>query len=204
MALELRRHAVTLYGQRIVLRPLIEADWPLLHAWNSNPTVIYYSEGADISSYSLADVQAIYKTVSQNAYCFIAEYHQQPIGECWLQRMNLERILQRYPSADCRRIDLMIGDPVFWGQGLGTEMIRLLTDFAFRQELAEYVFGCAIADYNPRSLRAFQKVGYAIDGVTPSSPGEKGQYTYDVVLSRQQYLAIFDSKSSFTQGAISL
>ena len=43
---------------------------------------------------SLAAVQDIYRTISQNAICFIIEYQARPIGECWLQRMNLERFLK--------------------------------------------------------------------------------------------------------------
>jgi len=82
----------------------------------------------------------------------------------------------------------MIGEPDVWGQGFGTEMIQLLTDFAFRHEPAAFVFGCDIADYNPRSVRAFQKVGYVIDNTTPSPDGGKSQFTYDLVLSRQQYI----------------
>jgi formate dehydrogenase subunit beta len=38
---------------------------------------------------------------------FIIEFEGAPIGECWLQRMNLKRILRLYPGIDCRRIDMM-------------------------------------------------------------------------------------------------
>src|SRR5262245_33981267 len=70
-----------------------------------------------------------------------------PIGECWLQEMNLERILRQHPGRNCRRIDLMIGEKDYRGRGLGTEMIGLLTALAFEQG-ADMVFGCDIADYN--------------------------------------------------------
>jgi len=72
--MQLRPHSITLHGQRIVLRPLLEADWPLLLKWNSDPAVLYYVEGDDVNARSLAEVKAIYGSVSQSAYCFIAEY----------------------------------------------------------------------------------------------------------------------------------
>ena len=98
---------------------MTEDDWDILLKWNSDPEVLYYSEGDNITSRNLEEVQGIYRWVSQTAFCFMIEVGGMPIGECWLQRMNLERILEKYPNADCRRIDLMIGEKAFWGQGLG-------------------------------------------------------------------------------------
>ncbi|MCB0111751.1 MAG: GNAT family N-acetyltransferase, partial [Caldilineaceae bacterium] len=107
-------------------------------------------------------------------------YNGQPIGECWLQEMNLARIRCTYPAQDCRRIDLMIGEKALWGQGLGTEIIGLLCHFAFTQVGVDAVFGCDIADYNPRSLRAFQRNGFSIVNTLPQPPGDKARFCYDV------------------------
>ena len=190
--MELRTHSITMRGDRLLLRPMTETDWPTLLRWNNDPEVLYFAEGDDVTSRSLEDIQGIYRGVSQNAFCFVAELRgavgPTPIGECWLQRMNLERILRRFPNQDCRRIDLCIGDKAFWGQGLGTEMIRLLTRFAFEGENADLVFGCDIADYNPRSLRAFLKVGYQIDAQLPQPTGGKAHYCTDVSLTSDRFM----------------
>jgi len=142
---------------------MTENDWDVLLKWNSDPKVLYYCEGDDVISYSLEQIQEMYRRVSQNAFCFITEVDGSPIGESWLQRMNLDRILAKYPGKDCRRIDLMIGEKDLWGRGLGTDVIRTLTKFGFEEENADVIFGCNIADYNPRSLKAFQRVGYEIE-----------------------------------------
>ncbi len=73
--------------------------------------------------------------------------------------MNLPRILERFPDRDCRRIDLAIGEPGMWGRGIGTAAIGLLTAFAWRDG-AESAFGCDIAGFNQRSIRAFARCGY--------------------------------------------
>ncbi|MBN2047092.1 MAG: GNAT family N-acetyltransferase [Anaerolineaceae bacterium] len=179
--LRLKTHPITLSGERVTLRPMTEADWPHLLVWNSDPDVLYYSEGDDVPSYSLEEVQGIYCMISQTALCFIIEYQGTPIGDCWLQRMNLERMLQAHPGFDVRRIDLEIGKKLLWGQGLGTEVIRLLTDFAFQQEGADYVFGVDIADYNIRSRRAFEKNGYELVARHPQPQGMKARYTVDLL-----------------------
>jgi RimJ/RimL family protein N-acetyltransferase len=84
------------------------------------------------------------------------------IGECWLQEMNIERILSSYPDRDCRRIDLTIGEKDFWGHGYGTDAIRALTRFGFEDECADIIFGAEVGDYNPRCRRAFEKAGYVV------------------------------------------
>ena len=182
---ELREHSVVLKG-RTVLRPMTENDWDVLLRWNSDPEVLYYSEGDDVSSYSLEDIQGMYRGVSQSAYCFVIELDGRPIGECWLQQMNLERILQKHPREDCRRIDLMIGEKELWGRGIGTDVIRTLTRFGFDLDGAGAIFGCGTSDYNPRSLRAFQKAGYRIDAKFEDTESPKAQFAYDVCLTQEE------------------
>jgi RimJ/RimL family protein N-acetyltransferase len=179
----LATHDLVLEGTRVTLRPLTEDDWETLLRWNSDPEVLYYSEGDDVESYSLEEVQRIYRGISQSALCFMIEIDGEPIGECWLQRMNLDRILERYAGVDCRRIDLMIGEKELWGRGYGPEAIKQLTDYAFEVESADLVFGCDIGDYNVRSRRAFEKCGFALDTLVPAQPGAKAAFNLDLVIA---------------------
>jgi RimJ/RimL family protein N-acetyltransferase len=181
----LYEHAVTLTEGRIVLRPMTEGDWPDLARWNNDPEVLHYTEGDDVASRTLAEVQAIYRSVSRDAFMFMIEVDGVPVGECWLQRMNLGRVLRRYPDRDNRRIDLMIGEKSLWGGGIGTAAIRLLTRFGFEREHADAIFGCDIADYNPRSHRAFERNGFVVDAVYPEEPGRKARSRADLVATKQ-------------------
>ncbi len=173
-----------LKGENVVLRPMTEEDWGLLYKWNNDSEVLYLTEGDDLISRTLDDVQQIYRGVSQNAFCFIIKIDDLDIGACWLQQMNLDRILKRYPDCDCRRIDIEIGEEKFWGKGYGTESIKLLTSFAFERENTDIVFGCDIADYNHRSLKAFKKLGFEIDGKNVHQPGAKAKYSFDVKITK--------------------
>jgi RimJ/RimL family protein N-acetyltransferase len=176
-------------GIHVRLRPMTEGDWDLLLKWNNDPDVLYYAEGDDITSRTLQEVQDLYCQVCRTAFCFIIEACATPdagapVGECWLQEMNVTRILQQHPGLDCRRIDLMIGEKQLWGQGIGTETIRLLTRFAFQQEGADALFGCFVADNNPHSYRAFQRVGYQIVETIECDPGSKPRFEYTLRLTR--------------------
>ena len=90
----LRAHDIVLHGNLVTLRPLTEEDWDVLLRWNSDPDVLYFADGEDVSSYDLPTVQSIYRTVSQNAFCFIIELGGLPIGEGWLQQINVERLIK--------------------------------------------------------------------------------------------------------------
>lgn len=186
----LREHNITLRGERLVLRPMTENDWDILWKWDSDPEVVYYSDGDWVDGYDLETSQMIYRGVSQAAFTFIAELAGRPIGYCWLQKMNLERVLKHFPGKDLRRIDLAIGEKELWGHGLGTEMIGILTRFGFEQEHADAIFGCSVADYNPRSRRAFEKNGYALFQETPQPEGHKAKIEYDLMITREGQLAL--------------
>lgn len=185
--MRLREHDVTLYGATVKLRPMTENDWDILVLWGSDPDVLWFSEGDDVQSYSLEDIQGIYRNVSQTAFCFIIEVHGHPVGECWLQKMNLDRILARYPGKDCRRVDLTIGEKSLWGQRHGTDTIQTLTRWGFENQGADIMFGCGVADYNPRSQRAFERVGYVEVQRIEEPPAAKANWSSDLALTKEQY-----------------
>ena len=167
---------------------MTEEDWEILLKWNSDPEVLYYSEGDNVTDYTLEQVQRIYRGISQNAFCFIIEIHGKPVGECWLQRMNLKRILEKYPRLDCRRIDLMISEKQFWRRGIGHEVICMLTEFGFLKENADIIFGCDIVDYNIGNHKVFLKVRFEIDMKIEQPPNHKAYYCYDLVLAKEKFL----------------
>lgn len=196
----LRQHKVTLNGQtargaQVRLRPMTETDWDTLYLWNSDPKVLYYAEGDDVDLYTLEEVRGIFSQISQAALCFIIEADGVPVGECSLQVHNYERVLRQYPRLDCRRIDLSIGEKASWGQGIGTETIRILTEYAFLEQGADLIYNCEIGDHNPRSRRAFQRVGYEIVAEIEQPPGGKARVGYDLALTRDAYLARTGARS---------
>jgi aminoglycoside 6'-N-acetyltransferase len=173
--LKLREHDVTFRGWRVSLRPMTEDDWPLVEMWETDPEVLYWSDTDSVTNRTLEEVQAIFRTVSQKAYCFIIEHEGRPVGDGWLQQMNLPAISEKYPGKDCRRIDLVIGEKELWGKGLGTDVLCVLTKFAFEQEKADMVFGL-VGDYNLRSRRAFEKAGFRVVMQLPEPPGGKSGF----------------------------
>ncbi len=188
---QLRPHAVGLfeagqYGRRLRLRALTETDWCLLLKWNNDAEVLYFAEGDEVTSRSLEDTQEIYRNVSQTGYCFMIELDSSPIGECWLQPMNIEYLMRKYAGLDCRRIDLMIGEKRYWGQGIGTEAIATMIRFGFDQQHADMLFG-VVGDYNERSLRAFARAGMRRTGKQMLPAGGKAAWDVEMSIHRSDF-----------------
>ena len=178
----LREHDITLRDGEVVLRPMRETDWDHLLAWNNDPELLYFSDGDDVTSRTLDEVQAIYRGVSQHAFMFIVEVSGEAAGACWLQEMNLPRLLERFPDRDLRRIDIEL-DKRFWNRGIGARAAALLVELAFEREQANAVFACDIADYNPRSRAMFERLGFALVNEVPQPPGGKAAVNFDLMLT---------------------
>ena len=163
----MKTHDITLYGgtgeYNIILRPLGDEHLPLLYKWNADPEVVFWSDTGNADTFSEDDVRGIYESVSQNAFCFIAEVNEVPIGDFWLQRMNLTEITDKYPGLDVRRIEATIGEKALWGKGIGTAVLGMLIDFAFNGENVDLLY-CFAADYNVRSQKTLLKQGFVLCG----------------------------------------
>ena len=149
--------------KRLELLPLCDLHLPYLYRWNADPEILYWTEGGEdiVGSYDKKTVESIYGGVSQTARCFLVEYNDEAIGECWLQKMNLEAIRSMYPDKDVRRIDMAIGEKQYWGKGIGTLFVSMLVEFAFLHEKVD-VLHCFAEDYNIRSQRVWLKNGFKL------------------------------------------
>jgi RimJ/RimL family protein N-acetyltransferase len=194
----IKSHDITLHGKTdeydIVLRPLCDEHLPLLYKWCADPEVLYWTESgiADTDiSYDPEMVHDIYGGVSQNAICFLITVNTVPIGECWLQKMNLPNVKAMYAeNLDVRRIDMAIGEKEYWNKGIGTKFIGMLIDFAFNTENVD-VLHCFNDDYNARSRRMWEKHGFTQALKEPLEPQpQKGQWQYHYRLTKQDYFKI--------------
>ncbi len=114
----------------------------------------------------------------------LREYDGSAIGECWLQQHYLAHVLRRERRNDVRRIDVIIGETEWWGRGLGSEAVTLLVRFAFEDQGVDAVFASDVADYNERSRRMFERLGFEPYADAPQPKGAKARVVYDLILRR--------------------
>ncbi len=60
-------------------------------------------------------------------------------------------------------VGIGIGEADCWGQGYGTDAMRVLLRFAF-DELNLHRVSLSVYAYNPRAIRSYEKAGYKIEG----------------------------------------
>ena len=187
----IKTHEITLCSSneqyQIVLRPLSDEYLPYLYKWNSDPDVLYWTEGEDVEAYPPEVVHQIYGEISQNSLCFVIEVNGEIIGECWLQKMNLPAVREMYASdIDVRRIDMSIGEKSYWGKGIGTLFIGMLVKYAFECEHVD-VLHCFCEDYNIRSRRVWEKNGFQLVLTEKIPQPHKGKLQYHWRLTNNEY-----------------
>ena len=160
----IKTHEINLYAKLknnyIRLRPLNDKHLPLLYKWNSDPEIVYWTDDLPEGEvYGKEDINGIYNYVSNIAYCFLLEVNGEPIGECWLEEMNIQEVSDMYPNLNVKRIDMMIGEKDWWGKGIGSAIVGMLTDYAFEHDGVDIMHIVSVADDNIRSQRAFLKTG---------------------------------------------
>ena len=188
MAVIQSTHAYVLENGDLTLRPLTDTHLPLLYKWNGDPEVVYWSDDGNDTSFDEETVRAIYSHVSKNALHFLMEWQGRPVGDCWLQKMNLPEVIAAHPAgADIRRIDAEIGEPAFWGQGIGTKMLELLCAFAFETEQVDMLYNVC-SDYNLRSQKMQERLGFRRVLTEPNEEGNRAKFEYHYRLTRGEYL----------------
>jgi RimJ/RimL family protein N-acetyltransferase len=60
-------------------------------------------------------------------------------------------------------VGIGIGERELWGQGYGTEAMRLILRFAF-QEVNLRRVSLNVFEYNPRAIRSYEKSGFRLEG----------------------------------------
>lgn len=73
-----------------------------------------------------------------------------------------------------------IGDPNFRGKGYGTDALQLILRYGFN-ELNLHRIGLDVISYNKSAIRAYQKVGFQVEGTMRESVLRDGQQ-YDRIL----------------------
>ena len=84
-----------------------------------------------------------------------------------------------------------IGEPDYRGKGYGTDAMRLLVNYAFR-ELGAYRVGLGVFGFNPRAMHVYEKLGFVHEGVQRESLYRDGQRfdQYSMSLLRPEWDAL--------------
>jgi RimJ/RimL family protein N-acetyltransferase len=152
--------APVLERSKVRLRPLGEADVPLLARWYTDPEVVHWSHlSEDPPELRTLDAhRERYRAIRDDSrripWC-IETLEGTAIGDCGLVDVHAHGRAE---------LAITIGEKDWWARGYGTDAVRAVLDFAFDALLLRRVYLITDAD-NDRAIRCYEKCGFRREGL---------------------------------------
>ncbi len=159
-------------GQKVGLRPYQSEDFEHIHRWvNDDATTHYMFTGQTPQSLETTTLhyQAEFEEIS-NVVCIVEEKESGNVmGMAGLYAMN--------PTARKAEFRILLGD--HRGKGLGTEITKLLVQYAFERLNLHRVY-LGVTSANKGAIRAYEKAGFVSEGRLRDDIYRNGEY-YDTL-----------------------
>lgn len=166
----------TLTSERLILRPITEAD-----------ALDMFASLSDAESMRLTGTQQNFTLEQVQQYCQrVAQADDRfdyaitvPGDPTYLGEVVLNNIDQINRSANFR---IALASEKLFGKGYGTEATRLIIDFGF-QSLKLHRIELEVYDFNPRAQHVYEKVGFVREGIRRDVLLWDGVYHSAIVMS---------------------
>ena len=169
--------AIRLEGPLVYLRPVAPADVRGGYGrWMNDPRINQFLESR-FQKYTEADLEAyVARFQGDPDHVFLAVVARDT--DLHIGNVKLGPIDWNHRVTD---MGLLIGEQAYWGQGIATEVIQLVTRYAFDElHLRKVTAGCYST--NRGAIRAFEKAGFAHEGRRTKQYQLDGEYVDGVLL----------------------
>ena len=161
-------------GDRVVLRPLERDHLARCVAWFNDPDVTYFL--ARDEPLTMAEEErwfADYRSkVDEEIYAIeVAGDHIGNVGLHGIDRANRRASL-----------GIVIGEKDQWSKGHGTDAVRTVLRYAFR-DLHLHKVNLDVLDYNDRAIRLYKRCGFAVEGLRREELWKRGRFVNLVRMS---------------------
>lgn len=160
----------------MTVRSLPEEAVPFLARWLSDPRVLEFYEGRD-NPHDEARVRRVFFDEKEEyiSPCLV-EYGGTPIGYIQFYPIEPEtRVEYGYPEDETiYGLDQFIGEPEYWNRGVGTQLVKLMVSYLFRERGAQRV----VLDpetWNLRAIRVYEKCGFRKVKLLPEHEWHEGK-----------------------------
>jgi aminoglycoside 6'-N-acetyltransferase len=151
-------------------------DYALLAHWLSDPCVLEFYEGRD-QPFTIEKVREKYAPrvlAPEKVTPCLMEYERQPMGYLQFYPADAAEYQFEGHGEKVYGLDLFIGEPQYWGRGLGPQFIRLLLTYLFEQRGVDWVVLDPHVD-NLRAIRAYEKCGFRKVKILPKHEWHEGK-----------------------------
>lgn len=149
---------IPLFSERLSLREFMEDDWAAVHSYASQATVCHYQPwGPNTEVDSQEYVQQVIQDAAQKPrrrYALAIEMNEAMVGT---GEISIEDIHHQVG------VIAYIVHPDYWGQGIATEVARLLIDFGFQALNLHRIYATCDCR-NIGSAKVLEKAGMIKDG----------------------------------------
>ncbi|RII34114.1 GNAT family N-acetyltransferase [Clostridium chromiireducens] len=160
----------------LIIRSLEYSDKCLIIKWLSDNEVLKYYEGRD-NPYNKEMVEEKFYKSNENETRCIIEYSEIPIG--YIQFYSIDKKeCEEYGYQNFQDTvfgtDQFIGETKYWGQGIGTLLIKSMVNFLIREKGAKKI----ILDpqvWNERAIRCYEKSGFIKTKILPKHELHEGE-----------------------------
>jgi RimJ/RimL family protein N-acetyltransferase len=146
-------------GERVYLRKLVKDDLTLEYlSWLNDSKVNKYLE-VGRSTCTMKDLKEYYKKISSaknnHLFAIITKKEKKHIGNVRLGSID-------YSNRNAS-LGIMIGNRSYLGKGLGPEVIKIISNYAF-DELKLHKLFLYVVSENKRAIKAYIRAGFRIVG----------------------------------------
>ncbi len=164
-----------LRGERVLLRQPAEQDHTDYMRVDFDPEMLHmYGEDRHRRLLKTeADAAAFLEAISRHPHEWCVEYEGRLIGQA--------RLTVRWEDEKAR-FAIGLFDPSVWGQGLGTEITKLVLGYAF-ETLRLHRVELKVLAYNTRAIRCYEKSGFIKEGIEREGALVEGTFHDDIRMS---------------------
>jgi RimJ/RimL family protein N-acetyltransferase len=129
------------------------------------------------------------QTASRDDYNFAIETLQggKYIGGCGINNIDWKNSVAV--------VGILIGDKNYWGQGYGTDAMKVLIKFIFNQ-MNIHKIKLHVYSFNTRAIKCYEKCGFKTEGILRKEIFRDGEYYDEHIMSilREEFYTADDSQ----------
>lgn len=165
-----------LYGRTIKLREYRPEDVPWIRLWVNDPAITNHLSDIFLYPHTQRSTEQFVESMLENKEDGQGFVICDLVTEQYIGNVNLDAIDWKNRVGS---VGIVIGSAEYQGLGIGTEAMRLLADFSFR-ELNLNRLELEVYDFNERAIRCYEKCGFVVEGRQRERYYKNGRYV-DVV-----------------------
>ncbi|MBM2809421.1 MAG: acetyltransferase [Chloroflexi bacterium] len=184
----------TYTGKLVILREVEAEDLPLVWEWENDSEMGLYLNADPGKRMSMDEVRRRYeqyRTDPTSGLFIITKLDSQSIGMLGFDRL--------YRDIGTCRLFIGIGDKQYWGQGYGSDAMRLALQYFFKDVSLEKV-QLSVYDFNTRAIASYRKCGFEVEGVRRNIAYVHGEWcdSIEMAVTTSQF-AVLESLWNLTR-----